>query len=89
MQCKGKFANDRTCDLCKIVDMSMYVECTAEHQSKVDAKRRLQDFQARCGYKTRCYDEYTPFDGCSKNGNGIGRFADECNPSEKCLGGKL
>lgn len=86
MRCKGKFINDRTCDLCKISCAQEYFDCTAEYQSKVDAERRLKDIAATCGYKTRCYDEYTPFDGCSKNGNGYGRNADECRPSEKCLG---
>jgi len=84
MRCYGDFKDDRICDLCKGSDILRYNNCINKVKEVRELYNKLQDIKEKCKYKTNCWDEYTPFDGCNKDGKGYGRFADDCKPSLNC-----
>lgn len=86
MRCFGKFTNDRLCDLCLAMNNQEYLGCKEVKENKVSQEGKLRDIRSRCIYRTNCWDEYTPFYGCNKEGNGHGRFAKECNVTMECPG---
>jgi hypothetical protein len=85
MSCFGKFKeSDRICQLCLMTNIKCSYECRNITKDKHDKAEELQRIKRSCPYRTQCYDEYEPFDGCSKNGNGRGRFADDCIVTMEC-----
>lgn len=85
MRCLNNFKNDRICDICNLANYKEYSKCKKFYEEKIELDKSLIEIKNKCHYKTTCFDERTEFDGCSKNKNGHGRFADECNVSLKCL----
>lgn len=84
MNCKGKFSNDRICELCKATNKTEYNECTKEYWDKINTQRELDEIKGKCPYRKTAYDEYIEFDACNLNGNGYGRHADSCICKLEC-----
>ncbi len=89
MRCFGKFLNDRQCDLCSAVDIQCYNSCKILRQEALDKQNLLLSIKSSCVYRKTCYDEYTPFDGCTKGYTGSGRFTPDCNPTLECTKRKV
>ena len=43
MRCKGKFKNDRVCDLCKLLNKDMYYDCKAIAEDKKNRKEEKKE----------------------------------------------
>lgn len=53
-------------------------------ETVADRRRELAKIASRCVYRLESYDECAHFYACNKNGNGYGRFADECKVTMDC-----
>lgn len=84
MRCFSNYKDDRICDLCDRTNHNCFVNCLNTYKNNVEHEEKLRKIKNSCQHKTLYYDEYTPFDGCNKKGNGHGRNADDCNPSLEC-----
>jgi hypothetical protein len=83
MQCWGNPSDDRICDLCKATNLGEYLGCHQKYDDERKKYNRQQQIMSECLYCKQCWDEYTPFDGCTKDGGG-GRFTPNCIPTEEC-----
>jgi len=84
MRCFGKYQNDRTCDMCSLLNEPEYTQCKQKHDDETALRNRLENIRIRCPYRKTCYDEYDPFDACNKNGDAFGRFAPDCKATLEC-----
>lgn len=84
MRCFNNFQDDRTCDICESTQVDKFLKCKENTKNRIATTEKLYEIKSNCPHKTDCYDEYTPFDGCNKNGKGLGRFAEECNVTLEC-----
>jgi hypothetical protein len=84
MRCYEQFKNDRTCDMCEVVNNDIFTKCKSKYENKILLNQKLLKIESECPYKTECWDEYSPFTGCNKHGHGYGRFADYCKVTLEC-----
>lgn len=84
MRCYGKFQNDRTCDMCSLLNEAEFLQCKQKHDEEIELKNKLENIKFKCPYRTTCYDEYDPFDACNINGDAYGRFAPDCKVTLEC-----
>lgn len=84
MQCFNDFKGDRICELCERANRYEFDKCKNKYDEKAELRHKLCEIELKCPYKTDCWDECTPFVGCDKNGNGHGRFADDCIVTLEC-----
>ena len=87
MQCKDNYQGDRTCDMYKLVSPHLHAECKDTTESKLREIRIKKELFERirngCPYRKVCWDEYTRFMGCVKDGD-IGRHTPTCKPELEC-----
>lgn len=91
MKCTGKYdENERACNICKRLlpdDAHKCREVLKKKNAKIAAEdkkwKELHEFGKKCPYREQCWDEYTPFDGCTINGHS-GRSTPSCEPTEQC-----
>jgi len=77
---------------CEYCDFIQTEDVIKEHEKKcsrnpvnIAAKERKAWIMSHCKYHGTAFDDgYYEFDCCHKNGNGYGRFADDCVPREDC-----
>lgn len=79
----------RMCNWCDYIHTP---DVVAKHEKickanpvNIAAEARKYWLMKHCKYHDTAFDDgYYEFDCCHKNGNGYGRFADDCNPCEDC-----
>lgn len=77
------------CSYCNYIDTKDIIEkhekSCKRNPDVIAAENRKQWIMRHCKYHKTAFDDgYYEFDSCNKNGNGYGRFADDCNPCEDC-----
>lgn len=83
MKCFGDYKDDRTCELCNIINMKEHNECLQKYKEERELNQKLYDIKTNCPYRESCYDEYEEYDGCVKDGY-HGRSTKFCNPTLEC-----
>lgn len=84
MRCFGQNLNNNLCDMCKRIDAKYFNDCVTTNISEISLCRRLREIAENCKFRMNCWDEYTPFYGCHKDGNGYGRSAKSCSATLEC-----
>lgn len=85
MKCFAQYSKENiNCQLCERIKDSVHAECKQKTKEKNNIINYLKKIRETCKYHGSELDEYTSFDSCSLNGNGLGRFADNCKPTLEC-----
>ena len=79
----------RMCNWCDFMHtpdvVAKHEEVCEANPKNISAKEREYWLMKHCKYHDTAFDDgYYEFDCCHKNGNGYGRFADDCVPREDC-----
>lgn len=86
MRCMGEFRDDRTCDLCKFLAVSIHQNCQEIFDADIARYKRLEKIKESCPYvRTEFADHYESYDACGKPGSPRGKDAPDCNPTEECI----
>ena len=84
IRCAGDFADDRTCDLCRIVAPDVYEACVALTNLKADAVAKIADARKKCPHCRNVIVDWEYCTLCMKGTCGV-RSAPACVPTEECL----
>lgn len=84
MKCFKNFNDSRICDMCSLVNSDVYNECKNIVEDKANKRKELARIESKCPYRMDAYDEYTHYYSCNKDGNGYGRFGEECHATLEC-----
>lgn len=77
MSCYGNFKNDRTCELCYIVNSYEYRQCKSQFEDSVKMNKKLNEIEKNCSYRQEVYGDYEKYWGCYKNG-------ESCSNQKEC-----
>ena len=79
MRCFGEFKNDRTCDLCGVVNSDTRMKCEKTKKEAEYKTNRIWNISSNCLHRRPTYDRYESYYECLLKGNG-----EECHPTLEC-----
>ena len=80
MRCFLNFVNDRTCDLCKIINRQAYDVCYDNMLEKKDLNRKAN----KCKFREETYEGHTLVYVCTRDESSL-RRAPVCKPEAGCF----